>query len=232
MLATSAAAQPALLLSADSLYFPFDTPLVGTNTSTDTLALSFPETGAEVGAQMYGTVRGYGWHFDIEVEDALITSVYLPFTDFGADTFQLHLAPGEQFVFRDFYWDACPFCRGGEWPADTLHLQTASPGGVDTTRVVLSLAGYVSTEPPPEDPIDIRIAPNPTRGPARLSVTSRTTQGAFVSIVDALGRVVHQNRWAGSDLSLDLAPLAAGVYSVTVSLDDGTVATQRLSIVD
>ena len=78
-------------------------------------------------------------------------------------------------------------------------------------------------------------APNPTAGPASLSLTLDAPRSVRVDVVDALGRTVATLQdgplAAGlHTLNVDTAALPGGVYVVSAADEDGT-QTQRLTVV-
>lgn len=77
------------------------------------------------------------------------------------------------------------------------------------------------------------LMPNPGSGTFQLSMSLGSAQQISISVYDNLGRIVHtqaENATAGSfTTSMNLASLSAGVYSVQVNTESGSV-TRRLVV--
>ncbi|MBS1580659.1 MAG: T9SS type A sorting domain-containing protein [Bacteroidetes bacterium] len=79
---------------------------------------------------------------------------------------------------------------------------------------------------------DLLLYPNPTSGEVDMRMPAGAGANATASILDAAGRVVHQERVpvsGGSTARLDLHDLAPGLYTVQLTDGQGACATARLS---
>jgi len=82
---------------------------------------------------------------------------------------------------------------------------------------------------------NIALYPNPAKDAATLEFTLATTGNVQVTVVDVIGRTVasiaNGNMNAGTQkVQINTADLAAGVYTVKISTDNG-VSTERLTVV-
>jgi hypothetical protein len=105
--------------------------------------------------------------------------------------------------------------------------------------VVLSVAGGCSSPPSASvlvtgtavasrHGVSLRVYPNPTAdGQLTVALTGLAAKAAPLTVLNALGQVVHAGTAAAGEGALDLSKLAAGVYSVRVQTAEG-VLTQRL----
>lgn len=230
-----AAAQPSVVLSADTFYYPFgpgDDSFSVTNAGADTLTLSFPSTEDLGGyVDFYGTVMGYGWYLDAETPDSLYEEFFLPFNDY-APAPEITLEPDEAAEIRILWFDPCPLCRPGGFPADMLYLRAADATGADTVHVVLDVSGYVSNEAsPPASASALRVYPNPAGESATIRVESTEPAPVRVALFDVLGRQVRSLAASpGEPSRLNLQGLAAGRYVLRAAFSDGINRTLPLTI--
>ncbi len=230
-----AAAQPSVVLSADTLYYPFapgDDAFSVTNAGADTLTLSFPSTEDLGGYEyFYGTIVGYGWDLEAETPDSLYEEFFLPFDDFGVAP-QIALGPDEAAEFRILAFDPCPVCRPGGYPDDRLYLRAADATGADTVHVVLDVSGYVSNEPAPSASASVlTVFPNPARASTVVRVEGTEPAPVRVALFDVLGRRVRSlTASPDAQTRLDLRGLAPGRYVLRADFSDGTDRTRPLTI--
>ena len=122
-----------------------------------------------------------------------------------------------RFVFVRHYMDGERGQNAGAvWVADVPVIVPASQG------------------PAPAGGLALAVAPNPSRGAARLTLTLPAAGDVRVELLDVLGRVVRMVH-AGSlpaearSLSMDVSSLAAGAYVVRACAA-GACATTRVSV--
>ena len=80
-------------------------------------------------------------------------------------------------------------------------------------------------------PKSFTVYPNPSFGEVQLAIGEYAEQTAIVNVLDGYGRVVKtQNlgRIEFTTANLDLRELPAGVYTIQLQLEDGTVNSQRI----
>ena len=228
ILSASTAAQTGLVVSTETLLFPSETTFGMTNLGPDALDLTFP--AVEEGFR-YGTVRGYGWFFDVETADSLFSYIDLPFLEPPT----IPLSSGSTATFRVLGLDPCPVCRAGRGSGwlrnDTLYVRGAGASGVDTVRVVLDLSGYVAGEAAPEaaGAARLRVTPNPAGARAEVS-TGDGADGAG-TLVDAWGRTVGTFRLVGGRAALDTRHLPAGTYVARAEAAGGRWLSARFVVV-
>jgi uncharacterized membrane protein len=70
------------------------------------------------------------------------------------------------------------------------------------------------------------IFPNPTSGKFFITF-SNTLVNANISIVDALGRIVYQNKGNGNRLEFDISNFATGIFYVRIE-ENGKTITQKI----
>lgn len=227
-LCSTVAAQPAVVLSTDTIFYPAEETVSVTNTGTDTLTLSFPSTEDLGGYEyFYGTIIGYGWYLDAETPDSLYEAFLLPFDD---PVPEIALGPDEAAEFRIQGFNSCPACRPAGFTADTLYLRAADETGADTVRVVLDLSGYVSAEPEPSAASPaLSVFPNPARESAVVQIERAASIPVRLTLFDALGRRVRVLT-AADQILLDLRGLAPGRYVLRADLPDGTAVTQPFTV--
>ena len=223
--AMGTSAQPSLVVSPETLFYPGESTFTATNAGADSLALSFPRTQNA----FYGTVAGYGWYFEVETPDSLYEWIYLPFE--GDQLPVVPLAPSDTATFRIIGFDSCPACAtegGGGFSADTLYLRSADASGADTARVVLDLSGYVSSEPsaPAAPALRVSAYPNPARRSLTVAVESERGGATDVAVLvmDVLGREVRRFEGVpttGQAVGLDVGSLPAGAYLLRVEAGPG-----------
>ena len=115
----------------------------------------------------------------------------------------------------------------------TLYL--AGSDAFDGTPGIYSVVTpfLVDAEEGPEGAFALAVAPNPSVGAARLTVTPGASGALTVDVVDALGRSVGTlfsgDAAAGQTLSLTAPRLAPGVYTVRVQSAAG-IATERFTV--
>lgn len=226
---STVAAQPAVVLSTDTIFYPAEETFSVTNAGAETLTLSFPSTEDLGGYEyFYGTVIGYGWNLNAETPDSLNEAFLLPFDD---PVPEFTLGPDEAVAFRILGFDSCPLCRPGGFTADTLYLRAADETGADTVRVVLDLSGYVSAEPEPAAASPaLSVFPNPACESAVVQIESAEAIPVRLTLFDALGRRVRVLA-AAAQIPLDLRGLAPGRYVLRADLPDGTAVTQPLTLI-
>jgi hypothetical protein len=227
-------AQPALVVSADTLYYPAEITFDVTNAGADSLTLSFPVTYEDGTLVLYGTTGTFdpgipAWYFEVETPDSLYDFVELPYANGEPPT--ISLGPSASAMFRILFFDPCPICRGrrgGGSIADTLYLRGADATGADTARVILDLSGYVSSEPsaPSVSSLRVNVYPNPVRRSLTVAVESErgSTTDVAVLVVDALGREVRRFEGVpatGQAVQLDVGSLPAGAYLLRVETGPG-----------
>ena len=96
-------------------------------------------------------------------------------------------------------------------------IATSPQGCVDTVKKVVEVGG-VSIE----DQLShiLNISPNPTRASIRIDLSPWQGRIAYVTIIDASGRMVMEEELVASYSSqLDLSHLTSGIYSVLVEVD-------------
>lgn len=225
----SAAAQPTLVVSTDTLYFPAEITFAVTNAGADSLSLSFPVTYDDGILVLNGTT-GDGepgipsWDFEVETPDSLYGSVHLPYAYGEPPT--IPLGPSASAAFRITGWDSCPICRGQQWGrADTLYIQGTDATGSDTARVILDLSGVVSAEPaaPASGTLRLNVYPNPVRHALTVAVASEHAADVDLLLVDALGREVRRLEGVsatGQAFSLDVSGLPSGAYVLRARATD------------
>jgi hypothetical protein len=231
--ATGASAQPSLVVSPETLFYPGESTFTATNAGADSLALTFPRTQNE----FYGTVVGYGWYFEIETPDSLYEWVYLPHEVDPLPT--IPLGPSDAATFRIIGFDSCPACAtegGGGFRADTLYLRSADASGADTARVILDLSGYVSSEPSAPAVSSLRVSayPNPVWRSLTVAVESErgVATDVAVLVVDVLGREVRRFGGVpatGQAFRLDVGDLPAGAYLLRVEAGLGGSGSTRVA---
>ena len=123
--------------------------------------------------------------------------------------------------------------------SNTLLLAGGSSQNGNYTVVVISGGGCRSADSAPvavvvtaatasANGLTLRVYPNPTpTGTVTLELTGARNSASAVTVLNALGQVVHTGTLAASAEQLTLRGLAAGVYTVRVQTSAG-VLTQRL----
>ncbi|WP_052732370.1 choice-of-anchor Q domain-containing protein [Hymenobacter terrenus] len=134
------------------------------------------------------------------------------------------------------------------WATADFRLASTSPAinaGVNNLLSTVDLAGnprlvganvdlgaYESTLPlstaAARASMPLQIFPNPTHGTVELSLP-RIALGSSIRVFDAVGRLCLSQPVAGEKMTLSVANLPAGVYSVQVQTPTGRL-TQRLSV--
>lgn len=216
-----AAAQSALVLSPDTLYYPSETVVTLTNAGGAT-------TAVDSIAIRIGGPRAY------DVELAMPDSTHGPhyLNPFYETSFHVGagLGPGDSALFRVLGFDPCVVCNGpgSGFGPDTLLVY--SGGSAAPHAALIDLSTYVPAEPDPPvaSPLRLVAYPNPTS--RHLTLTFGTSRAADVEVVlgDLLGRVVRR-QWLASgappELVVELGDLPAGRYYVRATAAGGGTAT-------
>jgi hypothetical protein len=238
LLASGAAAQPALVVAPDTLVAPGEGRIV--NVGADSLRLD----SLGIGPCPQGEC-GYGFAGHVAYGSA-VASWYLipgfsqasPLSSPGAEVV---LAPGDSAALAFTWIDPCPVCLRGPSGWDFVAPLAIWAGG-DPTPVVVPLAfdTPVAAEPGPGGPgAALALAgPNPfTRGTVLLLHLDASAE-VDVALYDALGRrvrTVRAGRLAAGAHRLPVAAegLAPGLYFARAVVGAGrgaTVATRRLVV--
>jgi len=131
----------------------------------------------------------------------------------------------------DFVWDVA---TGGQiGPVATglasgVYTVTVSDAN-DCVLVLHIPVGSVSSVGIPDVFAGLLLAPNPTYGPARLSISLEVPLSANVRVFSGLGQLISENRLPDRntrhEVLLDLNGLPAGIYRVLVLLENGQYRT-------
>ena len=92
--------------------------------------------------------------------------------------------------------------------------------------VLKGQAGLVTATRAAHNGMSVTVYPNPTAGPATVELAG-FQRPATLTVLNALGQVVHRQSVSGASAPLDLGQLARGVYLLRVSNADGSLL-QRL----
>lgn len=135
------------------------------------------------------------------------------------------LEPGDEQEIVVAYVYARPITSGANARVEALNLRTDTlrafaqtiPGllgdGFDCSQLPTAIAANAAKER------GLRLFPNPATGLLNLVVPSIGTQGR-ITVLNAQGSIVQEQKTTGTSTVLDVARLAAGVYMVRV-LEDG-----------
>lgn len=79
-------------------------------------------------------------------------------------------------------------------------------------------------------PSGISLSPNPAIQEVAIKLNGAFKTGAFITVIDAFGRVVRSSTFKGDAAVLEVANLAAGLYSVNIFAHTGESYTDRLMV--
>ena len=107
---------------------------------------------------------------------------------------------------------------------------TASNGDCSNTFEQTVTVGTIGTHNP-NDAFAIHVFPNPADQRIQVEIFEALTGRVNLQITDAMGRVVYEDRFApaSTQMTVDAADFAAGVYTVRVSGNEGS-AVRKVTI--
>jgi len=95
--------------------------------------------------------------------------------------------------------------------------------------------GAITTgiDAPVSDAAALNAYPNPTSDVVNIVVTDDMAANASVAVLDAMGRVAHQERlvvFSGSTAQVDMGHLAPGIYTLVIMGGNGRPSTARITL--
>lgn len=93
------------------------------------------------------------------------------------------------------------------------------------------LSYYEGAEPPVfveelENPLDIEVFPNPTKGYVSISFKKKRIETSSISLIDMFGRTLLSKTLGSNQIDIDMGNYAVGIYFVQVSNAQGTSTTK------